>query len=431
MADIVIFYELPERELNNANLLKSEFERRGYSVEIKDYWNYHDLLFPIKEKPKLVITQSGYDNSDLERFTVRFKPKIDKMLNMRYEQVISERVLNSSLHYPRENMKNMCHICWSEHIKSEMIKQGIPANHLPVTGDIKTDFSREKFDSFYKSKEELANEFELDVSKDWILFISSFTFDKNDTDERLIRLNNNLEDGKYLQKWDIESKKILLVWIEKFLKDHPEKEFIYRPHPVEYNVMNEDEEILKLQENFSNFHYINKYAIQEWLRPCEFLNTISSTSVIDVYLQKKQCNILRPVELNKEFDNPLLVNANHITSYDEFEKNNLYLNDKQFPVSDEEVAKYYYFGDKFAYELICDFAEKMIDDDSFKANFYPSNNKFSRLKFVIKKSLSLPKIIPSVLKSIFFNKSAGSKTENKNSIYQDNARKIEKIIKDS
>ena len=40
MADIVIFYELPERELNNANLLKAEFERRGYSVEIKDYWNY-------------------------------------------------------------------------------------------------------------------------------------------------------------------------------------------------------------------------------------------------------------------------------------------------------------------------------------------------------------------------------------------------------
>ena len=36
MADIVIFYELPERELNNANLLKSEFERRGYSVDIND-----------------------------------------------------------------------------------------------------------------------------------------------------------------------------------------------------------------------------------------------------------------------------------------------------------------------------------------------------------------------------------------------------------
>ena len=98
MADIVIFYELPERELNNANLLKAEFERRGYSVEIKDYWNYHEIVFPIKDKPKLVIAHSGYDNSDLERFTARFRPKIDKMLNMRYEQVIADRILNSTLH---------------------------------------------------------------------------------------------------------------------------------------------------------------------------------------------------------------------------------------------------------------------------------------------------------------------------------------------
>ena len=93
MADIVIFYELPERELNNANLLKAEFERRGQSVDIKDYWNYREIIFPIKEKPKLVIAQSGYDDSDLERFTLRYKHKIDKMLNMRYEQVIAKRIL--------------------------------------------------------------------------------------------------------------------------------------------------------------------------------------------------------------------------------------------------------------------------------------------------------------------------------------------------
>ena len=125
MADIVIFYELPERELNNANLLKAEFEKRGYTVDIKDYWNYHELVFPIKEKPKLVISHSGYDNSDLERFTARFRPKIDKMLNMRYEQVIADRILNSTLHYPREYMKNMSFICWSEHIKEEMIMEGM------------------------------------------------------------------------------------------------------------------------------------------------------------------------------------------------------------------------------------------------------------------------------------------------------------------
>lgn len=57
MADIVIFYELPERELNNANLLKAEFEKRGYSVDILGYYNYRELIFPRKYKPKLLIGQ--------------------------------------------------------------------------------------------------------------------------------------------------------------------------------------------------------------------------------------------------------------------------------------------------------------------------------------------------------------------------------------
>lgn len=55
MADIVIFYELPERELNNANLLKAEFEKRGYSVDILGYYNYRELIFPKEYKPKLLI----------------------------------------------------------------------------------------------------------------------------------------------------------------------------------------------------------------------------------------------------------------------------------------------------------------------------------------------------------------------------------------
>lgn len=426
MADIVIFYELPERELNNANLLKAEFERRGYSVALKDYWNYREIFFPIKEKPKLVIAQSGYDNSDLERFTSRFRPKIDKMLNMRYEQVIADRILNSTLHYPREYMKHMSFICWSEHIKEEMMKQGIPEKNLAVTGDIKTDFSNELFDSFYKTKEELGKEFGLDFNKEWILFISSFTFNEYDTDKRLIRMNNNLEDGKYMQKWDIETKKIFMGWVKKFLEDHPEKEFIYRPHPAENNVVTEDVNMDALEKEYPNFHYIGKYAIQEWVRPCDYLNTVLSTSIIDVYLLKKQCNILRPVPLDPGFDNPLLRHADSIKSYEDFEKANTTKSDKPFPISDEDVNKYYYFGDKLAYESICDYAEKMIADDSFKSDFYPSNPTFSRLKFIIKKSLAMPKGIPSAFISTIKNKSVFETDMDSSNI---NAEKINKIIK--
>ena len=255
-----------------------------------------------------------------------------------------------------------------------------------------------------------------------------YLFNENDDDKRLIRLNNNLEDGKYMQKWDIESKKILMSWIKEFLENHPEKEFIYRPHPVEYNVLSEDVDMYTLEKEYPNFHYISKYAIQEWIRPCDYLNTILSTSIIDVYLLEKQCNILRPVPLDPDFDNPLLAHANSIDSYELFEKANTTKIENSFPISDEDVNKYYYFGEKLAYELICDYAEEMINDDSFKADFYPSKSNFLRLKFIIRKSLTMPKIIPTVIKSAFRNKSSTSKTE-KDSIYAINANKIKKIIK--
>ena len=186
--------------------------------------------------------------------------------------------------------------------------------------------------------------------------------------------------------------------------------------------------MFSLEKEYPNFHYISKYAIQEWIRPCDYLNTILSTSIIDVYLLEKQCNILRPVPLNPEFDNPLLLHADSIDSYEEFEKSNISKNERAFPISDEDVNKYYYFGDKLAFESICDYAEKMIADDSFKSDFYPSKSKFLRLKFIIRKSLTMPKIIPTVLKSAFSNKSSTSKTE-KDSIYAINADKINNIVK--
>ena len=55
--------------------------------------------------------------------------------------------------------------------------------------------------------------------------------------------------------------------------------------------------------------------------------------------------------------------------YEEFEKLNTLKNTEEFPVSREMIDQYYDFGDKLAYERICDYAEKMINDDSFKQGF--------------------------------------------------------------
>ena len=86
------------------------------------------------------------------------------------------------------------------------------------------------------------------------------------------------------------------------------------------------------------------------------------------------------------------------------------------------------FGDKLAYERICDYAEEMIRDDSFKHDFYPNKSRFHRLKFIIKRSLQVPKLVPAVIKSAIKNRSSTSKTKDNRSIYEKNAERIREII---
>ena len=66
----------------------------------------------------------------------------------------------------------------------------------------------------------------------------------------------------------------------------------------------------------------------------------------------------------------------------------------------------------------------MINDDSFKHDFYPNPSRFHRLKFIIKRSLDVPKLIPAVIKSAIKKTShQHPKTKDNRSIYEKNAKK--------
>ena len=65
----------------------------------------------------------------------------DKILNLRYEQVIAKRILDSKAHYPKEYMKKASHVCWSEKIdvyKRQALKQVPAAEYNPLEA-IKTN----------------------------------------------------------------------------------------------------------------------------------------------------------------------------------------------------------------------------------------------------------------------------------------------------
>ena len=366
--DIVIFYEYKERELTNACLLKCELEKRGYKVEIT---KVYESFIPFLEKPKLIITPFLYHNIDVEIFTSYFFQPVDKILNLQYEQLISKRWLKAGFHCPKGMAKNAIHICWSESIKKRLKKTGINNKNLIVTGDLKTDFGRPQFKEFFRSKKVLAEEFNINSKKEWVLFISSFTL-PNAPDHVIDDLSNKiLGDGSEFKNLMVKSKKHIIDWIKLFLIEHNEKEFIYRPHPNEARF--EDTELIKLAEEYPNFHFISNYSVQEWIINSEFINTWISTSIIDAYFMNKHCNILRPLQVNDDIDIPILSNAQHISSYEEFERSNT-KQKTEFPIPTEHIEKCYKFPNKPIYESICDYIDLIIEDSSFKYKFNINNS---------------------------------------------------------
>ena len=379
--DVQIVYEHVERELYNAFLIKFELEKRGYDVLIT---RWDELRIPSFNTPKLIILPWLFGDHNLDRLRKTYFKKFYKVLNLQYEQVTSQLWLDIGYHVPSDKGRNASILCWGNYRKQILLDEGISPDNVVVIGDIRQDFTKPEFKKFFKSKEELSKEFGIPLDHEWNLFVSSFSF-TNQEEESRIYFEDLMGKDNY-EKWcqcNIESQKIVLEWIKQFIKENPDHEFIYRPHPSE--VKENDFSMLKeLDDLYLNFHFIFKYSVQDWILNSDFINFWFSTSIVECYSLNKPCNILRPVEIDEYFDVPFYINANHITDYESFNQNNLN-NFNEFPISPSEIKVFYDSIDdeKFVYKKLCDYIEKMINDDSFKRDYYYRNPFFENLMFCI------------------------------------------------
>ena len=421
--DIHIVYEHIEREIYNSYLLKFELEKRGYDVKISPIL---EPKLPYLDAPKLLITPWFYNNENVEAIVFAYFKRLKKVLSLQYEQVISKNWIDIGTHCPSGICQNANFICWGDKIKRRYMYVGVPENNLKVIGDIKTDFSKPEFFSFFKTKKELADEFNIPENNDWHLFISSFSFITPNKDF-INNLKKDMKDENKVYKWNemsVSSKDAIMSWIEKFIKDNPSSEFIYRPHPSEYK-NNDPQEFYELEKKYSNFHFIFKHPIQDWIVASDYINTWISTSIIDVYLLNKKCNILRPVELDPYFDVETFVDAHHITTYEEFERENSKNSQNGFPISDEILSEYYNFSqDTFVFKEICDYIEEIINDDSYNRDFYKYSPFIDNLLFIIKKIFNGR--ILSMFKN-FFSRNESQKIV-VDAIDYDKVNKLKKIV---
>lgn len=382
--DIHIFYEHVEREIYNVFLLKFELEKRGYEVTIS---RTLEPKLPFFNAPKLILVPWLFGNHNVDDLKMSYFRRFYKVLNLQYEQVMSQMWLDSGYHDPTGKAKCANQLCWGEKRKQMLVDYGFSEKNLVIIGDIRQDFTRPEFRNFFKSRKQLSEEFGIPEEHEWNLFISSFSY-ANPSD--IYRTHNEKIIGKdNSDKWYLiskESQQKILEWIERFISENPNQEFIYRPHPTEikstdYSYLNE------LNEKYSNFHFIFKYSVQDWILSSDYINTWISTAIVECYSLNKVCNILRPIKVDEYFDIPFFINADQICNYELFKERNLSKENSKFPIDYEEIKVYYdtIGEDELFYKKICDYVEEMIADDSFKKDYYRHGPIIDNMGFILKK----------------------------------------------
>ncbi|MDL2325018.1 hypothetical protein LJC61_07745 [Ruminococcaceae bacterium OttesenSCG-928-A16] len=312
--DFLILYEHVVREYESILLLQAELERRGYTAEIRQLLDRKKLKYFTWKKPKVLVASCLYDNEGINSHVYNNVGKLNKVVNLHWEQMLSDTQEEEEWFNFGGNAKKCVQTCWGEETRQRLLAHAVPPQNAPVTGAIMMDFLRPEFAGYYQNKTELCKQYGLDKNKRLLLYISSFGYaSMNDTEVQEL---SDMAGTDFTQFATVnrESMAQTLAWFDTYLTAHPEVELVYRRHPSEWN----SEPLEKLAQKHSNFHVIFEDSVKQWIVAADEIFIWMSTAIAEVYFAGKTCHVLRPSPIPHEFDPVIYKNATTITNYDDF-----------------------------------------------------------------------------------------------------------------
>ena len=284
--NVIIFYEHLTREWNAVQSLKKGLEARGarvraYSIIFQRTVAIIDAFFHRPDVIFLPWFVSESHEKMLDPIT-RFAPNV-VLINQHQEQVGSPR--SESLLVPvTEIAKNGCyHFAWGEHFRDVMLKYGVEADLVKITGNIRNDAAK----STAVDKQTLAETYGLDPNKKWVLFAENRGWLSMRATEatylELIAQGSTREELDASLHYEQESLRKLAEDMSK-LDDtfFSEFELIYRPHPGTQVFI----EVPKAAR------IISERSIYDWICASSLYITCESTSIFEADLCGVPCATL-------------------------------------------------------------------------------------------------------------------------------------------
>ena len=292
MARILIVIEIPSREYDNA-LLLSTILKKKHRVKIASKTCGVSLFF----KPDLLVIPNCYNTENLEWYQKVFNASGALVLNLQYEQILNKKKEKAGRHIPTGSAVHAYHLCWGNYSKNRLLDAGIDQEHLPVAGALQLDLMREEFLPYWKTRQEIAKEFDLRTDSKWLLYISGFVYPQN---EALLGIQRRAgKDVSTQALLQTKSRAKMTEWLRKLLDNGPQVSIIYRPHPLEWNT----EEVRELVREYpEQFYIVDSLSIRQWITVSDLIITWRSTSVLECTAANKPFLVARPYKIDPEED---------------------------------------------------------------------------------------------------------------------------------
>ncbi|MBR6525974.1 MAG: hypothetical protein IKT57_08370 [Clostridia bacterium] len=289
--NVIIFYEHLVREWNAVQQLKKALEEKGARVKVYSliFQRTEAILDSLAHHPD-VIYMPWYNLELHEQILspiVRKNPVV--IINQHQEQVGSP-ASEVQLIPNTEATKNGCyHFAWGKHFENLMLNNGVDASMIRVTGNVRNDAGKSKKPTI--SKQELAEAYNLDAGKKWILFAENRGWlsqrNSEKTMQELIAMGSTAEQLKASLTYETTGLQMLVdeMWKldENFAAQY---ELIYRPHPG-----------TQFEKAIPDcVHVLTDRSIYDWINVVDLFLTCESTSIFEAEMCGVPCATIDHVE---------------------------------------------------------------------------------------------------------------------------------------
>lgn len=376
--DVLFLYETRVRELENICLIKYELERRGYSVAVLNTWNELDYKGKPKYDAQVVVTHAMYHDG-IYQFVKSLVGKAPKIVNMQCEQIgtIGDRESKQSRYVLSGVAAQSMNICWGDATVKRLTEDSkIPPKYIRKTGNVTLDFCREALRGYYRSRNELFNQYQVPTDKPVNLFISSFSY--VNLPEEMVKQSDVTGRDEFIRLSN-DSFHQVLGWFDRLLTENNDQVIVYRPHPAEA----ENKDLLKMCEKFpGRFFVIRQESVKQWISVCDKVYSWFSTAAAEVFAFGVPCAILRPLEIPRHREVEIYEGTSFITEYEDFARS---VREGITNTLSKEVFDHYYsIESRMSFERVADAIEDVLKDDSYLIAFDDPNDRKPSLKLLVK-----------------------------------------------